>query len=72
MGNERVERRRQQRPGPASLAVIHWKHADGTEAESHPLPRRHAEALLDAYKAAYPRPRFWLETPAPLVPLTLR
>jgi hypothetical protein len=68
MDTRSPERRRTQRPGPAALAVIHWKHADGTEAEGHPLPRSHAEALLDAYKAAFPQPRFWLETPAALVP----
>jgi hypothetical protein len=68
MGSPKVERRRKRRPGPQSLAVIHWKHADGTTAEGHPLPRRHAEALLDAYRAAFPKPRFWLETPLPLVP----
>jgi hypothetical protein len=67
-----VERRRKKRPGPAGFAVIHWKHADGTEAEGHPLPRLHAEALLDAYKAAFPQPRFWLETPAPLIPAAER
>ena len=67
-----VERRRRKRPGPAILAVIHWKHADGTEAEGHPLPRPHAEALLVAYKAAFPQPRFWLETPAALVPAAER
>jgi hypothetical protein len=68
MGTNAIERRRTKRPGPAALAVIHWKHADGTEAESHPLPRSHAEALLHAYEAAFPRPRFWLETPAALIP----
>jgi hypothetical protein len=68
MGSQRIERRRKKRPGPQSLATIHWKHADGTEAESHPLPLPHAQALLHAYVAAFPQPRFWLETPIPLVP----
>ena len=68
MDGERVERRRKKRPGPASLAIVHWKHADGTEAEGHPLPLLHAKALLHAYEAAFPQPRFWLETPIPLVP----
>ena len=67
-----VERRRKKRAGPAALAVIHWKHADGTEAEGHPLPRPHAEALLDAYKAAFPQPRVGLETPPALVPAAER
>jgi hypothetical protein len=67
MGTNAVERRRRKRPGPASLAVIHWKHADGTEAESHALPLLHAKALLHAYEAAFPQPRFWLETPVPMI-----
>lgn len=72
MDTPRVERRRKRRPEPGSLAVIHEKHADGTETASHPLPRPYAEALLDAYKHAFPQPRFWLETPAPLLPASER
>jgi hypothetical protein len=58
-------RRRTDRKLP-SLAVIRWKHADGTEAASHPLPRPHAEALLRAFEAQFPVPTFWLETPLAL------
>jgi hypothetical protein len=46
--------------------VIRWKHADGTEASGHPLPRPHAEALLRAFEEQFPVPTFWLETPSPL------
>jgi hypothetical protein len=49
-----------------ALAVIRWKHADGTEAAGHPLPRAHAEALLRAFQAQFPLPTFWLEVPAAL------
>ena len=46
-----------------ALAVIRWKHADGTEAAGHPLPRAHAEALLRAFQAQFPLPTFWREVP---------
>ena len=46
-----------------ALAVIRWRNADGTEASGHPLPRPHAEALLRAFQAQFPVPRFWLEVP---------
>jgi hypothetical protein len=46
-----------------ALAVIRWKHADGTEAEGHPLPLEHAEALLRAFEEQFPVPTFWLEVP---------
>jgi hypothetical protein len=56
-------RSRQADRRPSALAVIHWKHADGTEAEGHPLPRPHAEALLRAFETQFPVPTFWLEDP---------
>ena len=58
-------RRRTDHKLPA-LAVIRWKHADGTEAAGHPLPREHAEALLRAFQAQFPKPTFWLEDPPAL------
>jgi hypothetical protein len=51
---------------PPALAVIRWKHADGTVAEGHPLPRPHAEALLRAFEAQFPVPTFWLDVPVAL------
>ncbi len=59
-------RRRRTDLKPPALAVIRWKHADGTEASSHPLPRPHAEALLRAFEAQFPVPTFWLEVPRTL------
>jgi hypothetical protein len=60
-----LRRRRTDHKLPA-LAVIRWKHADGTESAGHPLPRAHAEALLRAFQEQFPGPTFWLEVPAAL------
>jgi hypothetical protein len=64
-GRPRYRRRRTDRRPPA-LAVIRWKHADGTEAAGHPLPRAQAEALLKAFEAQFPEPTFWLDVPPAL------
>ena len=56
-------RSRQADRRPPSLAVIRWKHADGTEAEGHPLPLEQAEALMRAFEVQFPVPTFWLEIP---------
>jgi hypothetical protein len=60
-----LRRRRTDHKLPA-LAVIRWRHADGTEAAGHPLPREHAEALLRAFEEQFPLPTFWLEIPPAL------
>lgn len=50
----------------ASLMVIRWTNADGSESEGHPLPRPQAEALLRAFREHFPRLVFRLEVPGPL------
>lgn len=52
---------------PSALAVICWKHADGTRMAGHPLPRDQAEALMRAFEEHFPVPTFWLELPPAMV-----
>lgn len=43
------------------LAFVCWRGGDGARETSAPLDRQRAEALVEAYAAAFPRQRCWVE-----------
>ena len=44
------------------LAVVSWRHPDGSLATGAPLPRPQAEALARAYARLFPRQQYWTQT----------